>query len=695
MTAKTKSHIALPLPDHRLLAGLVGLLCGTLYVRTLAPTAMWYDMAEMAAAAYHLGIIHHTGYPLYALLGKLFTFLPVGDIAYRVNLMSAVFATGTVVVIFFIVWDLTRHRSAASLAALTLGVSSTLWSNATLAESYDLNAFLAALISYLMLLWQRRGRTGALRWAFVILGLGMGNHHLIQFFAPAMLVYWGMVRWGQEHRLPWRELLPLAGLFLLGFAINLYLPLRSLQKPAMMWADASDWRTFLKMITIGMQQSTVLQAPTANVTVARIRFKTVILFPLYEFTIIGVALAIWGAVRLWKLNRPFLLYTLVGSALTLGMILIYGIHNIFQYFLPIYVMMALWLGIGIAALIGIIEDWAGRSPRRVGPLSEEFAPLLLGAVLFGLPTYLVARDFPVLDRSQDYSAYDYARYLAQRLEPNARVLADFWAWAPLAYYQTVGGWRPDIDLSAGLSVPKLDWERFSAELHAHEGPMYVVGGLRLPQETLEHLTLAPVGINVVETMPTHTVPLPRFKDVWLPMMDLYRMVPAPPEGVVPAVPPEHQLPARRFGSALSLVGFGGPTKPLEVGEATTLSYYWRLEQPTTTDYYASIRFEDEQGYIQLLRGLVVWDHSHYLGGARPSSVWRAGEIVRERYDMIVPWRISPGTYTVKLWLYADESRVQPIWPEGAERPEEGLTLGTITVVPRRSGRTRRATAPSR
>ncbi len=683
MKAKPRIQIALPLLDHRLWAALVGLLCGALYLRTLAPTAMWYDMAEMAAAAYHLGIIHHTGYPLYALLGKLFTFLPVGDIAYRVNLMSAVFATGTVVVVFFIVWDVTGRRLAASLAALTLGVSSTLWANATLAESYALNAFLVALISYLLLTWQRRGRPGTLRWAFYVLGLGMGNHHLIQFFAPAMLVYWGAVHWDRQRRLPWRELLPLAGLFLAGFAINLYLPLRSLQKPTMMWADASDWRTFLKMITVGMQSSSVLQAPTANVVVARIRLKTAVLFPLYEFTAVGLALALWGAVRLWQENRPFLLYALVGSVLTMGMILIYGIHNIFQYFLPIYVLMAIWLGVGCAALIGWVERWAARPVRGAGPISVASVPLLLGLLLLGLPTYLVARDFSVLDRSQDYSAYDYARYLALRLEPNAHVLADFWAWAPLAYYQTIGGWRPDVELSAGLSVPDLDWDEFAAELRAAEAPLYVIPGLRLPEEVWHHLTLSPVGLNIVETMVSATVPLPRFKDVWLPMMDVYRMVPAPPSGVVAAIPQEHQLRGVRFGPSLTLVGFGGPTQPVAVGEAASLSYYWRLEQPTTVDYYASVRFEDAEGYIQLLRGLPVWDQSHFLGGARPSSRWEAGTIIRERYDMLVPWRVKPGTYTIKLWVYEDEERTRPVLPMGVARPEEGIALGTITVVPRR------------
>ena len=78
--------------DYRAGAALVGLLAFLVYLRTLAPTVMWYDMGELTTTSYVLGIAHNTGYPLYILLGKLFTFLPFGDAAYRVNLMSAVFA---------------------------------------------------------------------------------------------------------------------------------------------------------------------------------------------------------------------------------------------------------------------------------------------------------------------------------------------------------------------------------------------------------------------------------------------------------------------------------------------------------------------------------------------------------------------------------------------------------------------------
>ena len=65
------------------------------YLSTICPTVYLGDSGELTTAAYCLGIPHNSGYPLYTLLGNLFCFLPLGNIAFRVNLMSTVFAVLT------------------------------------------------------------------------------------------------------------------------------------------------------------------------------------------------------------------------------------------------------------------------------------------------------------------------------------------------------------------------------------------------------------------------------------------------------------------------------------------------------------------------------------------------------------------------------------------------------------------------
>ena len=140
---------------HNLWANRYGVLSAglafALYWATLAPTIMWYDMGEFALGSHVLGIGHNPGYPLYMIFGKLFTLLPIGDVAYRVNLMSAAWGSAAVFLIFLIVRKMTGNDFAGFVSAMTVAAGSTFWSSAVWAEAHTLNAFLSLLIIYLML----------------------------------------------------------------------------------------------------------------------------------------------------------------------------------------------------------------------------------------------------------------------------------------------------------------------------------------------------------------------------------------------------------------------------------------------------------------------------------------------------------------------------------------------------------------
>lgn len=93
-----------------------GLFAGSslVYLHTLAPSVstIFDDSLEFQLVCYLPGIAHPTGYPLYTLLGKLFTYLPLGDVAYRVNLMSAFFASLTASILYATLRLLIRDRKS-------------------------------------------------------------------------------------------------------------------------------------------------------------------------------------------------------------------------------------------------------------------------------------------------------------------------------------------------------------------------------------------------------------------------------------------------------------------------------------------------------------------------------------------------------------------------------------------------------
>lgn len=102
-----------------------------------------------------LAIAHQTGYPLYTLLGKLFSLAVPANVAWAVNLLSAVAGALTVGLVYLVGRQLTRRRLPALLGAVALAASPVFWSQAVIAEVYTLNSAFVAAMLWLALRWAR------------------------------------------------------------------------------------------------------------------------------------------------------------------------------------------------------------------------------------------------------------------------------------------------------------------------------------------------------------------------------------------------------------------------------------------------------------------------------------------------------------------------------------------------------------
>jgi 4-amino-4-deoxy-L-arabinose transferase-like glycosyltransferase len=157
------------------------------YLLTLCPAIYLEDSAEYATVAFTVGISHPPGYPLYALLGKLFTFIPWGTIAWRVNLMSAFFGALTCAFLFLVIQKIFRQKNGRMKkrtnerteertnedsffvtlllyyllplsCSLIFAFTQIFWSQSVVAEVYTLNTFFVAMIFWLLLIWAEKIR---------------------------------------------------------------------------------------------------------------------------------------------------------------------------------------------------------------------------------------------------------------------------------------------------------------------------------------------------------------------------------------------------------------------------------------------------------------------------------------------------------------------------------------------------------
>jgi len=189
--------------------GVLALTLG-LYLKTMAPSVSFWDCGEFIACSYTLSVPHPPGSPLYVLLGRLFTFLPLGTVAFRVNLMSVLSSVLAVWCVYRSTVSLGRralggnslHPFAdgrdvgvlfgAVVASLSLAFSYTQWFNATEAEVYGYSIFFTGLGVWLILYWEGTGHgAGNDRWLLLIaylFGLGGGLHLLCLLTIPSLLI---------------------------------------------------------------------------------------------------------------------------------------------------------------------------------------------------------------------------------------------------------------------------------------------------------------------------------------------------------------------------------------------------------------------------------------------------------------------------------------------------------------------------
>lgn len=176
-------------------------------------------------ASYFGGVSHPPGYPVYTILGKLVTFLPIGTVAYRVHLLSAFFGAASCVICFLIVRYISGRVFISFCTSIILAFSKTFWSQSIVAEIYSLNVFLFLLVIYLLISLDSSSIDTVIKrrlyWVFLIIGLGCSNHWpLFVLSSPAFAVllyrYRGyvFVLWWKLFFAFFLGLLPYAWLFI-------------------------------------------------------------------------------------------------------------------------------------------------------------------------------------------------------------------------------------------------------------------------------------------------------------------------------------------------------------------------------------------------------------------------------------------------------------------------------------------------
>ncbi len=662
------------------LPGLVFLLAFALYLRTLAPDVYVSDFAEFQYLPARLGLAHPNGFPFYMLVGWLWSHLPFGTLAWRMNLLSALSGALAVSLTAGFAQRLTRRSSVAVLAAGLLALSPTFWSFSLVAERYTLN--LALLVGALWTAWEAaeaecrsggsetgRSQTHPYIWpaylSAALVSLGLATHPTNALLAPFWLGYliWRL----PQHRRSggfWLRIALAAGLPLL---LYLYVPWRwavlsswpaapgiggssaVYQGLAHVWYQpALDWRLLGKYVVgLGGYAGGLVEGGWRD-ALSRLSgllglWRTEIPWPLWP-------LAALGLLRLARRDAALALAT-VGFSAALTVVVAY----IQQGKNDAYLLPAFWtVMFGAAMALDLV---AGRS-QKSGVRGQESgvrshgSGVLLALVLVAL-VVLAWQRYPARDLSRSSDTGQWWRAtLSLPIETGAGLLAQWSDLTPFWYMQQAEGRRTDL---LGLFPP--DPAAIIEPWLSTGRPLYLAGPLHgWAPDLAQRYNLMPWG-NLVRILRSGEV----------------ASCPGPSTPVEsPDAWPIRLAGWQVDGPLTGGGGSGGAAAAAAAGGLLRFCWTSQTELPRQTFLAIELRSAGNLPPIRLNEPLLIQWY--------PQETIPAGTVGLAAIPLRLPLGAPAGTYDLRIVPYrlADDGSAAS-WPD-----TESLALGQVSVQPSRT-----------
>jgi len=663
----------------------------TVYVLTLTPSLSYKspDGNELATICYVLGLAHMTGYPLYTWLGKLFTLLPVGDVAYRVNLMSAALGAGGVALLYGIVLLLGRRRIPAAFAALFFAFSLAFWSQTGIAEVYAPNVFMVALTLLLVLVWakaeERDLRAGLRGWRAIlfptasstlayfafclVFGLSLGTHMSNLGFAPALALFVVLVNW--RAAISPAKLIGGTLCFLVGAAQFLWLPIKaaSLNDPIMV----HHMPTTLQ----GLYDYTLGAFPQMKFAFPLWALPDRVIVYLYlleqNVKVLGILVGIYG---MWEMlfRRPkrfFLLFVMY--LVHLVFFTQYRVFDLDVFFIPAHLLFVVFIGFGVAQLIEYLMRALRWLVRRA---TERPVALRLGkgvvnvalASIFLVPVTLQLVDnWAANDYSQDTAINDFYVNAFELLPENSTLWGRGGVFGyDMFYFRLVYDVRPDVN------IPLLQGMRPGRAALAGIDPHKVYTTEPLPVDNQKRTPWSP---------PAGVLP----RDAWyVPVLvgqsgtlfngrrqglTIYHAQATPPTLIVSDAQPQHVVNRSVNGihrTGVTLIGYDVDEALARPGCRLHLRTYWRLDQPR------AVLLATALGEVQLeTHELGFGNLRRYVEEAGPL---KPGCILVEDYWLVIPSTISSGEIDLRMGVLDPRPGLR-----GEPTTDDVITVGTIHV----------------
>ncbi|MDP2684399.1 MAG: DUF2723 domain-containing protein [bacterium] len=465
------------------------LITGFVYYLTLASGLYWIDSSMYLSAVSEFGIAYTPGYPIYIIIAKLWSFLPIPgmDFTQKVNFLSAVFASLSCGVMYLTILELFKQKFSlfkkmkeevpqsvtniiiAVLVSVVFGLSYSMWFQATYAEVYSLDVFLFGLAVYFVISISSEGLPDKILsarqkklwiWLVVVYGLSFANHPMTIAFIPAIV--WFAWQFKYPFNKDRKFIKILIAIFLLsGFLPYIYMPIRSAQNPDMDWGNVETLGNFISHVS-GVIWTSEATEFGSNKNIITTFIDSFTLF-YHQFFTFGLILAAIGIYYVGKNNKYLFRFLLLagGTAIFLGLVFTSGEYE--SWLIPGYYVIALFLSAGI---FYIFSKW--KSSRNI-----------LIAILLLTMMWSIKYNWYSLDRSHDFFPVEAGHNILKNVEDDAVLFIEGGPIiASVVYNQEVLNYKPNVILIHSANV-WLPWARENLKKYEEER------GLVLPDIDME------------------------------------------------------------------------------------------------------------------------------------------------------------------------------------------------------------------
>jgi tetratricopeptide (TPR) repeat protein len=384
----------------------------TIYIYTTYPAFKNDDSPETAAASFTLGIGHPPGYPLFTMAAKIFSLLPIGAPAFRVNLFACFIAMLALLIFYFIIKQNMNiifgeeNRILNLLAIFIPAVSYIFWNQAIEAKGgiYLLNILFLSVMIYFYIRQLTEFNLRQLYLIIYIFGLSMANHWPSSIVCMPLLAY---LFYKDQNKIKLKTVVFLSMFFLVGISAYLYLPVRS-GTPGVfiLMAKPDNLRDLLGTILLTGYREAV--SPFLNFNAYQIK-ETLDVIPRNFYLLWPLIFA--GLYALWRSNKVILsvylsLFTFNVLLVTLTLRVDYGYKwAIGNFLMPSMFILAICITAGVYFLARLFT-WK---------IYKNTLTATLGVIL--LWTGFV--QFKANYSRYNYIAYDFVNNIIKTIEPGS------------------------------------------------------------------------------------------------------------------------------------------------------------------------------------------------------------------------------------------------------------------------------------